>query len=129
MFLSFGLLLSLLDVPFGIQVGSIVPYTAFVFLSTFGAGHGQQPYFFACPIVGEALRRLAWRHLGFLLAILVLETIALYLTRYLPSSLLAKSARDNSPFAITLCVLCGCIAFVQTLTNRSLLERAHHTRS
>jgi len=33
--------------------------------------------------------------------------------------------RIASPFTLILCVLCLCLAIVQILTNRSLLDRAH----
>lgn len=51
MFVSFGVLLAMADFPFGIQLGSLIPYTACVFLGTFSAQRGQQPYFLECPIV------------------------------------------------------------------------------
>lgn len=125
MFASFGFLIALADVPFGVQFGSIIPYTAFIFLATFSAQRGQQPFFFECSIVHETLPRLAWRHVGFLVAVLALQTIAFYLTSYMPSSWLVARGRDGSPFRITLCAVCLCIAFVEIWTNRTLLEQAH----
>jgi len=127
MFVSFALLLALTNVPFGVQLGSIVPYTACIFLATFSAQRGQQPYFFECSIVHQTLPQLARRHFYFLIAILVLETVAFHLTTHMPSSWLARD-RNGSPFGITLCVLCLCMATVQIFTNRSLLERAHLTK-
>jgi len=125
MFASFAFLLGMVDLPYGIQLGSLIPYTIFVILATFSAQRGQQPYFFQCSIVRRSMARLALRHGGFLLAMVVLETIALQLTRYMPPSWLVTSGRGSSPFAITLIVICMCLAFAQTLSNRSLLERAH----
>jgi hypothetical protein len=123
MFASFAFLLALADLPYGIQVGSLIPYTAFVVLGTFSAQHGQQPYFFDCSIVHQTMPRLVRRHGGFLVAVVVLETIAFRLVRYLPASWLIDKGKNGSPFAIS--VLCMCLAFVQVLSNRSLLERAH----
>jgi hypothetical protein len=125
MFASFGFLLGMADLPFCIQLGSLIPYTALIVLGTFSAQRGQQPYFFECSIVRQTTPRLARRHGCFLLAVVVLETIALQLTRYMPASWLIASGRGGSPFAIALIVLCMCLAFAQILSNRSLLERAH----
>ena len=72
--------------------------------------------------------RLVRRHGAFLVAVVVLETIAFRLARYLPASWLIAKGKNGSPFAITLCVLCLCLALVQVLSNRSLLERAHLER-
>lgn len=125
MFASFAFLFTLAYLPYGIQFGSLIPYTAFVVLGTFSAQRGQQPYFFECSIVHQTMPRLVRRHVGFLVMIVVLETIALQLTRYLPASWLIAKGKDGSPFAITLVILCSCLAFAQILSNRSLLERAH----
>jgi hypothetical protein len=100
------------------------PYDAFVALGTFSAQRGMQPYFFECSIVQQTMRRLLWRHCNFLISIIFLETVALLLTRYMPASWLSKTGKDGSPFAITLFVICGCLASVQVFTNRSILERA-----
>jgi hypothetical protein len=99
MFVGVGVLFPLADVPSGLQLGSIIPYTAFVALATFSAQRGQQPYFFECPI-------------------------AVYSKRYMPTSWLISKG-DGSPFGVTLWVLGICLAMVQVFTNRSLLERAH----
>jgi hypothetical protein len=128
MFASFAFLLGIAELSFGIQLGSLIPYPTFVVLATFSAQRGQQPYFFGCPIVRQAMPRLARRHGGFLFAMVVLEAIALLLTRYMPASWLTAGNRGGSPFAMTLIVLCMCLAFAQTLSNRSLLERAHRAK-
>jgi hypothetical protein len=116
------------DLPYGIQLGSLIPYTAFIVLGTFSAQRGQQPYFFKCSIVRQTMPRLARRHGGYLLAIVVIETFALQLTRYMPASWLIASGRGGSPFAKVLIVLSMSLAFAQTLSNRSLLERAHRAK-
>jgi hypothetical protein len=124
-FVTFGVLLALASLPYGIQFGSLIPYTAYIVLGTFSAQRGQQPYFFECPIVRQTVPSLVRRHVGFLIAIVVLETVALHLTRYMPASWLIAKGRDGSPFATTLCILCLCLGLVQILTNRSLIKRAH----
>jgi hypothetical protein len=124
MFVSFFFLFAMADRPYGIQLGSLIPYTAFVALGTFSAQRGMQSYFFACSIVQQTMPRLLRRHFNFLFAVIFLETIALRLTRRMPASWL-RTGKDGSPFAITLCVICVCIASVQVFTNRTLLERAH----
>jgi hypothetical protein len=129
MFASFIFLFVMADLPFGIQLASLIPYTAFVALGTFSAQRGMQPYFFECSIVQQTMPRLLRRHCSFLVATLLLETIALRLTRYMPAPWLSSKGKDGSPFSITLCVLCLCIASVQVFTNRTLLERAHEKSS
>jgi len=125
MFASFAFLFVLTDLPFGIQIGSLIPYTSFVFLTTFSAQRGQQPYFFECPVVRQMMPRLIRRHAAFLATAVLLETIAFHSVRYMPVSWLRGNGKSDSPYTITLCFLCLCIAFVQILSNRSLLERGH----
>jgi hypothetical protein len=124
MFVSFGFLLVMSYFPYGIQLGTLIPYTSVVALGTFSAQRGMQPYFFECSIVQQTMPRLLWRHCSFLVCIIFLETIALRLTRYMPASWLRRG-KDGSPFAITLCIICACFGCVQAFTNRTLLERAH----
>ena len=125
MFASSFFLIAMADLPYGIQLGSLIPYTAFVALGTFSAQRGMQPYFFECSIVQQTMPRLLRRHCTFLAAIIVLETTALCLTRYMPASWLNTTGKSASPFAITLCLICLCFASVEVFTNRTLLERAH----
>jgi hypothetical protein len=125
MFASFFFLIAMADLPYGIQLGSLIPYTAFVALGTFSAQRGMQPYFFECLIVQQIMPRLLRRHFNFLIAVIFLETIALHLTRYMPTSWLRNTGKDGSPFSIALCVTCLCFASIQVFTNRTLLERAH----
>ena len=98
MFASYIFLLAITDLPYGIQLGSLIPYTAFVALGTFSSQRGIQPYFFECSIVQQTIPRLIWRHCNFLVVIILLETIALRLTRYMPASWLSKTGKE--PLAI-----------------------------
>lgn len=125
MFVSAFILIGLADSPWGLQLGSLIPYTAFVILGTFSALRGQQPYFFECPVVRQIMPKLIRRHIGFLVTIVIIETIAFCSTPYMPASWFIAKGRDGSPYSIALGVLCIGIAMVQILTNRSLLERAH----
>jgi hypothetical protein len=125
MFASFFFLFALSDLPFGIQLSSLIPYTTFVALGSFSAQRGMQPYFFECSIVEQTIPRLLRRHCIFLTSIILLETVALRLTPFMPASWLSNTGKDGSPFAITLCITCLGIASVQVFTNRTLLERAH----
>jgi hypothetical protein len=128
MIVSFGFLLGIANYHYGIQLGSLIPYTAFVVLGIFSAQRGQQPYFFSCSIVLQIMPQLARRHGGFLLAIVVIETIALQLTRHMPVSWLINSGRGGSPFYLTLIGLCMCFALVQIISSRSLLDQAHQVK-
>ena len=129
MFASFIFLFAMADLPYGIQFATLIPYTAFVALGTFSAQRGMQPYFFECLIVQQTMPRLLRRHFNFWVTIILLETIALRLTRYMPASWLSSRGKDGSPFAIALCLLCIGIASVEVFTNRTLLERAHEKNS
>lgn len=124
MFAGFFFPFVLFDFPFGIQLGSIVPYTLFVALGTFSAQRGSQPFFFNCPVVRQTMPRLLRRHGYFLAGVVIFQTIALHLTRYMPASWL-RAGKNGSPFALTLGISCICAASVQVWTNRTLLEQAH----
>jgi hypothetical protein len=121
------LLILLKDRPYGIQLSSIVGYTAAVALYTFSRNrNNMQPFLLSCPVVRRQLPLLIRRHLGFLAALFIVQTTALKLRPNLPAHLITpSSSSDVSPFAIILGGLCVCFAIAQTLSNRSLLERAH----
>jgi hypothetical protein len=124
-----GIFLSLLEFrPYGIQLTSMLIYTAAVALYTFSRNrNGAQPFLLSCPVVRRQLPRLIRRHLGFLAALFIAQTMALNFRPNLPAHWVTPSSRDASPFALTLGVLCVCLAIVQILTNRSLLDRAHNS--
>jgi hypothetical protein len=125
MFASLLVLFALSNFPYGIQIGSLIPYTAFVFLGTFSAQRGMQPYYFECSIVRKTLPRLARWHGVFLVAIAAVETAANYFIPYMPAAWLATDKKGTSAFGMTLGLLCGGISFAQIICNRNLLERAH----
>ncbi len=128
LFMVFGslfLFISLADLPYGIQLASIISYTTAVFLITFSAQKGQQRYLFTCPVVRSQLSRLAQRHIGFLAILFVLQTAALSLRPRMPASWFVASVRNMSPFTLALVILCMGLGFTEILTNRSLLKHAH----
>jgi hypothetical protein len=122
-----GIFLALMEYrPYGIQLVSMLIYTAAVALYTFSRNRNvAQRFLLSCPVVRRQLPRLIRRHLGFLAALVIAQTTALNLRPNLPAHWVTPSSRDASPFALILGVLCVCLAIVQTLTNRSLLDRAH----
>jgi len=124
---STGVLLFLLEgQPYGIQLSSIVGYTAAVALYTFSRNrNGNQPFLLSCPVLRGQIPRLIRRHLGFLTALLISQTMALKFQSNLPAHWITPTSRDASPFAIILGIFCRCLAIVEILTNRSLLDRAH----
>jgi hypothetical protein len=126
-FMSGGIFLALMEYrPYGIQLTSMVTYTAAVALYTFSRNrNGAQPFLLSCPVVRRQLPRLIGRHLSFLATLFIAQTMALKLRPSLPAQWVTPSSRDASPFALILGVLCLCLAIVQVLTNRSLLDRAH----
>jgi hypothetical protein len=121
------------DFRYGSEISSLISYTAFVALGTFSVYFDQQPYFFECPIVRRNLLRLAWLHGVFLVALVVLEMVALKLRPHLPvfwvdppSWFVAiGEGGDASPFTMTLLLLCVFLGVVQIVSNRALLDLAH----
>lgn len=114
------------DRPYGIQLSTIVVDTAGVALYTFSRNrNANQPFLFSCPVVRRQLPRLIRRHLMFLAALFLLQTITLELRPKLPAYWMTPGSRDPSPLAFVLGGVCACLALAQILTNRSLLERAH----
>jgi hypothetical protein len=126
MFSTAILLILLEDRPYGIQLSSIVGYTAAVALYTFSRNrNNNQPFLLSCPVVRGQLPQLIRRHLGFLVALFIVQTTAIEFRSNLPAYLTTPRSTDPSVFAVILGVFCLCLAIVQTLTNRALLERAH----
>jgi hypothetical protein len=122
-----GICLALLEYrPYGIQLTSMVIYTAAVALYTFSRNrNGAQPFLLSCPVVIRQIPLLIRRHVGFLAALFIVQTTAIELRPKLPEYLITPRGTDASLFTVILGVLCGCLAVVQVLSNRSLLERAH----
>jgi hypothetical protein len=112
--------------PYGIQLSSVVIYTAAVALYTFSRNRNKmQPFLLSCPVVRRQLPQLIRRHLGFLAALFMVQTAALELRPNLPAYLITPRGTNPPLFTIILGVLCGSLAIVHVLSNRSLLERAH----
>ena len=121
-----GLLILFANRPYGIQVTSIVIDTAAVALYTFTRNrNNMQPFLLSCPVVRHQIPLLIRRHVGFLAALFIVQTTALKLRPKLPEYLIMPRGTDPSLFAVILGILFGCLAVVQVLSNRSLLERAH----
>jgi hypothetical protein len=119
-------LILLANRPYGIQFCSVAIDTAAVALYTFSRnGNKMQPFLLSCPIVRHEFPRLIRRHFGFLAVLLIIQTIVLDLRPSLPGYLTTPRGTSPSLFAVILGILCGCLAVIQTLTNRSLLEHAH----
>jgi hypothetical protein len=124
---SLILFLSLGDRPFGTQFASMIEYTAATILYTFSANRGMQRYLFDCPYVCSQFRRLAVRHIGFLVALFLLQTTILSLRPHLSLWWMTEGIgpRGMPPFVFAMFALCGALLIAEIMTNRSLLERAH----
>ena len=114
--------------PYGIPEASVVVYTIFVVFFTFAStgtrtGKDTPPYMFTCPAVKTQVSRLLWRHLGFLVALFALQTLALEVRPNLPDWW--NTDRKGTPFEVALLLLCFGLGYAQVLTNRRLLDRAH----
>jgi hypothetical protein len=78
---------------------------------------------FTCPAVQPKFSRLLWRHVGFLVALFALQTLALAIRPNLPDWW--NTDRKGTPFEIALFFLCFGLGYAQVFTNRRLLDRAH----
>jgi hypothetical protein len=99
----------LADRPYGIQEASAIPYTLFAMFFTFAATRGVRPYRFTCPAVWTQVPSLLWRHLGFLVVLIALQTAALAARPNLPDWWNTASGHgryDGTPFLLAFMILC-----------------------
>lgn len=125
---SLPLFLVLMNRPYGIQGASEIAYTIFAVFFTFArtgtrTGKDLPPYMFTCPAVQIQVSRLLWRHLGFLVVLFALQTLALAVRPSLPDWW--NTGSEGTPFELGLLLLCMGLGFAQVFTNRRLLDRAH----
>lgn len=125
---SLPLFFLLMKRPYGFQEASGIAYTIFAVFFTFArtgtrTGKDLPPYMFTCPAVQTQVSRLLWRHVGFLVALFALQTLALAVRPNLPDWW--NTDRRGTPFEIALLFLCVGLGFTQVFTNRRLLDRAH----
>jgi len=117
--------------PYGLQKTSVVTYTLFVVFFTFamtgrGLSRGSNPPFmFTCPAVRPQIPRLLWRHLGFLVALVALQTAMLAARSHFPDWWNTPDKKGGTPFELALMFLCLGLGYAQVFSNRSLLNRAH----
>jgi hypothetical protein len=127
---SLPLFFLLLKRPYGFQAASAIVYTFFAVFFTFArtgtrTGKDLPPYMFTCQAVQPQFSPLLWRHLGFLVALFVLQTLALATRPNLPEWWNIEDRKGSTPFDLALFLLCFGLGWVQIFTNRSLLDRAH----
>ena len=128
---SVPLFLLLARRPWGLQAASIITYTLFEVFFTFArtgggiSGPNVPPFKFTCPAVEPQIPRLLWRHLGFLLALFVVQTAMLAGSPHLPAWWNMQDGKGSTPFDGAFFLLCLGLAWTQVRTNRSLLDRAH----
>jgi hypothetical protein len=128
---SLPLFLFLTTRPWGLQAASIITYTLFEVFFTFArtgggiSGPDVPPFKFTCPAVEPQIPRLLWRHVGFLLALFVVQTAMLAVRPHLPAWWNTQDRKGATPFDGAFFLLCFGLAWTQVRTNRSLLDRAH----
>lgn len=130
---SLPLFFLLMKRPYGFQAASATVYTIFAVFFTFARtgtriGKDLPPYMFTCPAVQPQFSRLLRRHLGFLVALFALQTLALAVRPQLPDWWNTESGHGRgggTSFDIALLLLCLGLGYTQVFTNRSLLDRAH----
>jgi hypothetical protein len=127
---SVPLFLSLRGRPWGLQEASMVSYTLSVVFLTFAhtgsrGGPDVPPFKFTCPAVEPQIPRLLWRHAGFLVALVALETAMLQAGPHLPEWWTLRDSKGGTPFDLVLMFLCIGLGYAQVFSNRALLKRAH----
>jgi hypothetical protein len=127
---SVPLFIVLMKRPYGLQAASAIVYTIFAVFFTFArtgtrTGKDLPPYMFTCPAVQPQFPRLLRRHLGFLVGLFALQTVALAARPNLPGWWNVEDRKGTTPFDLALILLCFALGYAQIFTNRSLLERAH----
>ena len=123
---SLALFITLMnDAPCRLQELSALSYTLSVVFATFAALREAPPYMFSCPAVRSQIPRLLRRHAGFLLALFLLQTVALTIRPSLPAWWSLRDLKGETPFELVLLFMCFGLGFIQIFTNRSLLKRAH----
>jgi hypothetical protein len=121
---SLPLFFLLMKRPYGFQAASVIVYTIFAVFFTFArtgtrTGKDLPPYMFTCPAVQPQFSRLLWRHLGFLVALFALQTVALTVRPNLPDWW--NTDKKGTPFEIALLFLCLGLGYAQVF----VLDRAH----
>lgn len=111
--------------PYRLQELSALPYTLAVVWLTFAAHRDAPRFLFSCPAVKPQLPHLMLRHVCFLMALCSLQTAALAVRPSLRAGWNLRDSRGETPFEITLLLLCFGLGFVEIYTSRSLLKRAH----
>lgn len=116
--------------PYGLQAASAIAYTIAAVFFTFArtgtrTGTDLPPYMFTCPAVKSQLSRLLRRHIGFLVGLFALQTLALAMGSHLQDWWITEDRRGGTPFDLALLFLCLGLGYTEVFTNRSLLERAH----
>ena len=114
------------DTPYGIQLASVVAYTALVMIYAFAKNRGDNPpYLFTCPVVVSQYPRLLKRHAGYVAVLVALETVALKIKPHLSQWWLTSSGRNMTPFVVAVMVPCGALVVMEIMTTRGVLDRAH----
>jgi uncharacterized membrane protein len=122
---SIPLFLVLVDKPYGVKGASAISYSILVVWTTFAATRSWHRFMFKCPAVRPQIPRLLLRHLGFLVALFVIQTAALAARPNLPAWWNTEDTKGMPPFIPILGLVCMGLGFVEIYSNRSLLERAH----
>jgi len=128
---SLPLFLLLASRPWGLQASSFVTYTLFEVFFTFArtgggiSGPNLPPFKFTCPAVEPQIPRLLWRHLCFLLALILVQTAMLAVRPHLPVWWNTQDRKGATLFDGVFFLVCFGLAWTQIRTNRFLLDGAH----
>ena len=127
---SVPLFLLLMKRAYGFQAASAIVYTIGVVFFTFARTGSKTakdlpPYMFTCPAVQSQFPHLLRCQLGFLVALIALQTVALAVRPHLPDWWNTESGRGGTAFDVALLLLCIGLGYTQVFANRVVLQRAH----
>jgi len=117
------------DKPFGIQVPSLVAYTAFVFFFLFRDYDPSylEAYSLRQKAVRQEIPHLFAIHAVFLVVFFIVLTIALSLRPSLPPSWLVEGGKRRSTFGSLLVLIFAVTMFIQLYISRRILSRSVKT--
>lgn len=99
---SLTLFILLANKPYGIQEASVVEYTLFEIFLTFAATRSLRRYLFTCPAVRPQIPRLLWRHLGYVITLVIFQAVMLAARPNLSSWWNTPDKKGSTPFEIAL---------------------------
>jgi len=123
---SILLLIFLGDLPFGIQITTVVSYTYFAFWYIFFPTRGmERKYDFRSEAVQREISRLLIIHFAFLTLVLCGETFLFKIKPRLPAYWLTEYGSDHTPLYVIVSIVAVVLVFFsEVLISRRILSRS-----